>query len=358
MSALDRFREKMEANGLDAFLVTESHNRRYLTGFTGSAGVLLITPTKQFLATDSRYYERVKAEAPAWTLVEAGYYTIEALNELLPELGLRGKKIGFEADNVTVSQLGSWRETLENVELVETTDFIIELRAAKTGAELRAIRTAVALADQAMSHIYTWIQPGMTEKEVAWELEVFVRTRGASALAFSPIVAAGANGSFPHATASDYQIRFGDPVVIDMGCVIDGYCSDLTRTFSVGEPNQEDYRAVWQIVFEANAAATAGIKAGIASDKADALARAVIEAAGYADYFGHSLGHGVGLSVHEYPRLSYITDTPVGEEGVVTIEPGIYIPGAFGVRIEDMAVVTTDGVEVLTGVPKIDVLER
>ena len=358
MSPLARFREKMEAEGLDAFLIMQGDNRRYLTGFSGSNGILLITPTEQYLLTDSRYYERVKQEAPDWTLVEAGSKTIDGLKELVPQSGLKGAKIGFEADYVTVSQLNRLKAMLPDIELIGLDGFVITLRAVKTAAELAAIRKAIALTDQAMAHIYTWIQPSMTEKEVAWELEAFMRTRGASKLAFETIVAAAAHGASPHASVSDYQIQLGDVVVIDVGCVIDGYCADLTRTFSIGEPLDADYLKVWELVHQANRVAIAGIKAGISGIEADALARNIIKAAGYGDNFGHSLGHGIGLAIHEYPRASYLTEDPLEAGSVVTIEPGVYLPKRFGVRLEDVVVVHPDGVEVLTGVPKIPVLER
>ena len=358
MSALDRFREKMDVQELDAFLVTQSENWRYLSGFRGTAAVLLITPDQQFLVTDSRYYERVKKEAPDWTLVKAGYKTNEALSQLLTDNQLSEAKIGYEADFVTVLQKQRWQEAMPSVNFVDTTEFVVRLRAIKTEAELATMRKAVAITDQAMAHIYTWIQPGMTEKEVAWEIELFMRTHGGDALAFDTIVAAGANGAIPHASPSDYVIQLGDVVVIDVGCKVDGYCADLTRTFSVGEPVDNRYHSVWEIVKQANVAATAGIKAGLTGKAADALAREVIKAAGYGDYFGHSLGHGVGLAIHEYPRLSNAYDEPLEAGSMITIEPGIYLPGAFGIRLEDLAVVTKEGVEVLTDIPKVAILER
>jgi Xaa-Pro aminopeptidase len=358
MSALDRFREKMHAQKLDAFLVTQSDNWRYLSGFGGTAAVLLITPDHQFLVTDSRYYERVRQEAPDWTLSKAGYKTNEMLAQLLTENKLDQAKIGYEADYVTVSQKQRWQEAMPTVNFVDTTEFVVRLRAIKTEAELVAIRKAVAITDQAMAHIYTWIQPGMTEKAVAWEIELFMRTHGGDALAFDTIVAAGATGAIPHASPSDYVIQLGDVVVIDVGCKVDGYCADLTRTFSVGEPLDKRYQAVWEIVKQANSVATAGIKAGLTGKEADTLAREVIKEAGYGDYFGHSLGHGVGLAIHEYPRLSTTYDEPLETGSIITIEPGIYLPGAFGIRLEDLAVVTNDGLEVLTDIPKVAVLER
>ena len=358
MSKLERFREKLDAAEFDAFLVTNNHNRRYLSGFTGSSGALLITPTQQFVITDSRYYERVKQEAPDWTLVEAGSKTNEAINTLIPDINLTGAKIGFEADSVTVAQLRTMNEKIESVDFIETSNFVMSLRAVKTAQELDAIKQAIALADQAMVYIYDWIQPGMTEKEIAWELEVFMRSRGASALSFETIVAAAANGASPHASVSDYKIQLGDPVVIDMGCVIDGYCSDITRSFSVGTPNQPDFLKVWDIVDQANSAAIQDIKVGMPSNQADALARDVIKAAGYGNNFGHSLGHGVGLAIHEDPKASYLSEKPLPDGAVVTIEPGIYLPGKFGVRLEDMIVLTTDGVEVMTAAPKVKILDR
>ncbi|RME51547.1 MAG: aminopeptidase P family protein [Caldilineae bacterium] len=355
---LQKLREKIEAAGLDALLVTQAENRRYLSGFTGSAGVLLITPTRQLLLTDSRYYEQVRREAPDWELVEAGYQTFRRLAELLPELELGGAKIGFEADDVTVARFRAMQEALDGVNLVETDGLVAGLRAVKSADELDAIRKAVALADETMAHLYEWIQPGMTEKEVAWELEVYMRTRGASALSFEAIVAAGPNSALPHATPSDAVIQPGDVVLVDMGCVVGGYCSDLTRTFSLGEPRAPQFEAVWGLVEQACAAAEAGIRAGMSGKAADALARDVIAAAGHGDHFGHSLGHGVGLAIHEMPRLSYAAEDPLPEGAVVTIEPGVYLPGEFGVRLEDMAVVTAGGMEVLTRVPKVKSVPR
>ncbi|MEM7035173.1 MAG: Xaa-Pro peptidase family protein, partial [Chloroflexota bacterium] len=281
MSVLDRMRAKMAEQGLDAFLVTQNENRRYLSGFMGSAGALLITPTEQYLATDTRYYERVKQEAKDWTLIEASYKTFEALGGVVEKIGLSGAKVGIEADHLTVAQYKDVQKKIENLTFVETQEFVLDLRAIKTESELAAIRTAIALTDSAMLHAYEWIKPGMTEREINWELEVYMRTRGATSLSFEMIVAAGPNGASPHAVSSDYAVQDGDAIVIDMGCVNDGYVSDLTRSFCLGQPKDEDYLKVWEVVRQANENAIANIRPGMTSKDADALARDVITAAGY-----------------------------------------------------------------------------
>ncbi len=346
---LKPFREKMTAAGYDAFIITQPENRRYLSGFTGSAGALFITTDRQFLLTDSRYYEQVGRESPDWTLVKASYRTAESLATLLESLGMTAATIAFEADHFTVAQFETWQSALpDTVTLEATTGFTAELRAIKTPAELDAIKRAQAVADAAMAHLFDWIQPGVTERDVAWEMEVYMRTHGATALSFDTIVATRANSALPHVTPGDAVIGAGDVVLVDMGCVVDGYCSDMTRTFSLGEPKNPRYREVWQIVKKAMDTAQNGIRAGISSRAADALARDVIAAAGYGDNFGHSLGHGVGLAVHEMPPVSYARDTELRAGMVITIEPGIYLPGEFGVRLENMALVTDNGVEILT----------
>ena len=356
--ALEKLRQKLQAENLDALLVTQAENRRYLSGFSGSSGALLVTPKRQAVLTDSRYYQQVRQESPAWELVEAGNNWPGYLGEHLAEFDLRGATIGFEADVVSVADFNRWRKALAEVTLRETSGLIMSLRIVKDEKELTAIRQAVALADRAMAYIYQWIQPGMTEKEVAWELEVFMRNRGASGLSFETIVAFGPNSALPHATPTDRACQLGDVVLIDMGCVVNAYCSDITRTFSLGEPSDPDFMKIWRLVFNANAVAAAAITAGTSSSAADAYARDIIKAAGYGEQFGHSLGHGVGLAVHEAPKVSYTSEDALPAASVITIEPGVYLPGNFGVRLEDMALVTENGLEILTGVPKIDILFR
>ena len=355
---LQNLRQKLQTEKLDALLVTQAENRRYLSGFSGSSGALLIAADRQIILTDSRYYQQVRQETLAWELAEAGYNWPAYLGEHLEEFGLRGAAIGFEADAVSVADFNKWRAALAEATLRETIGLVMSLRVVKGEKELTAIRQAVALADRAMAYIYQRIQPGMTEKEIAWELEVFMRNRGASALSFETIVAFGPNSALPHATPTDRACQLGDVVLIDMGCVVNGYCSDITRTFSLGEPSDPDFMKIWRLVFNANAVAAAAITAGTSSNTADAYARDIIKAAGYGDQFGHSLGHGVGLAVHEAPKVSYTSEDPLPAGAVITIEPGVYLPGDFGVRLEDMALVTEEGLEILTSVPKIDILYR
>ena len=353
---LNAARASLAEHKLEALAVTTQHNRTYISGFTGSAGLALITAHDARLLTDSRYYEQVAREAPHFKLEKASYQTWETLGKVLADLGI--SKVGFEGDAVSVNGLAAMRAKLPDVEWMATSGLIELQRQAKSEQELAVIRTAVALADCAMEHAYEVASPGMTERDLAWELEKFMREHGAQSMAFELIVAAGENGALPHHRPSDRVIQAGEPIVVDIGCTVDGYNSDLTRTFSIGPARDPDYLTVYNIVLEAIEHATAQLKPGQTGIEADALARDVIKAAGYGDQFGHSLGHGVGLNVHEGPRLSYSPEntTVMAAGQVVTLEPGIYLPNRFGVRIEDMVLVRDDGVEVLTGVKKVPVL--
>jgi len=359
MTRLEKLRQKMSENELDGILVSQPHNRRYLSGFTGSSGILIITQEKQALATDSRYYEQVRQQCPNWELIEVGYDFVGNLLEILRQMGLGGHRVGFEAAYLNVATLLKWERALEGrVVLVHTESFVEQLRMQKDKSEMASIKKAVALADEALIHITNWMQPGMTEKEVAWELETYMRTRQASGLAFDPTVASGPNGARPHAGATERVLQKGEPITMDFGCVIDGYCSDLTRTVCLGEPADDKYLNVWNTVYQAQQAAVRGAKGGMTGEAVDKLARDVIKEAGFGDYFGHSLGHSLGLDVHERPSYSYAYPDEVPAGVVMTLEPGIYIPGWGGVRIEDIVLVNSDGVEVITTAPKEPVLDR
>ncbi len=350
---VQRLIEALERQGLPGMLISGTENRRYLSGFSGSAGVLIITPQAARLATDFRYYEQVREQAPDFELVEVPQRMEQVLAREIADLGLT--RVGFESAALTYETYESWRKAMPQVELVPTTGLVEGLRAIKDEAELAAITEAVRVADQAMEHIMDTIRPGMTEREVSWELEVHMRTHGAEALAFTTIVAAGPHGAMSHAVVTDRPIQRGDPIVIDMGARVNGYCSDITRSFCVGEAD-ERYLSVWHTVLEAQQAAERGIRAGMTGIQADAIARDLIYGAGYEGQFGHGLGHGVGLAIHEEPRASmaYAGVIPAGM--VLTVEPGIYIPGWGGIRIEDMIVVGEDGSTILTGARKVPVV--
>lgn len=356
---LTRFRELMARRNLDAMLVTQPENRLYLSGFTGSAGVLIVTPEQQAIATDFRYYQQVKTQSPNWELIQVGYDFVGKMLDVLRGLGLGGRSVGFEAGHVSVDQLQSWERALKgHVRLINTVHLVEDMRVSKDEEELKAIRRAVDLADEAIAHIYDWMQPGMTELQVAWELETVMRRNGANRVSFDIIVASGPNGALPHLRPTERVIQAGEPVIIDLGCVVDGYCSDVTRTVCLSNPRDDKYEEAWNLVFRAQERAEAGLKAGIRGVDADRLARDLIVEASYGDYFGHGLGHGVGLAIHEDPRLSFTYSDEIPSGTVVTVEPGIYLPGWGGVRIEDMVVVGEDGVEVLTGAAKVSVLDR
>jgi Xaa-Pro aminopeptidase len=348
-SRLYGLRQLMQRDALTVLLISGADNRRYLSGFTGSAGVLVVTLERQAIATDFRYYTQVEQQCPDWELFRVGYDFDSRLGEVLAALGVAGDPVGFEAAHVTVERLSRWRATTPGATFVETVGLVETLRMVKDADELRAIRRAVDIADQAWEQLLADLHPGRTEREVAWQLEAAMRERGATAVAFELIVASGPNGALPHARPTDRVIRAGEPVVFDFGCVVDGYRSDITRTVCLGQPADHRYLEIWQVVQRAQAAALAGIRAGITGVAADALARDVIVAAGFGDHFGHSLGHGIGLAEHELPRLSRNYPDPLPAGAVVSVEPGVYLPGWGGVRLEDLVVVLPEGVAVLTG---------
>ena len=344
---LRKLREKLAADGLDAMLVTQPQNARYLSGFTGGNGVVLVvTPREAIAVTGFIYREQIQREAPDWELVEVKNKLVSAFPDLIARLGAR--RIGFESTHVTVDRHREWAEALTDCELVPVKDVVEDLRAVKDEEEIGVIEKAVAVADAAFAHIVEFIRPGMMEKEVGWELEAYMRTHGAEKVSFDIIVGSGPNGAMPHATVSERVIRAGEPIVMDLGAVVDGYCSDMTRTIVIGEPD-DTFRAVYDTVLRAQIHAEAKIMPGMTGQEADAIAREIITEAGYGEAFGHSLGHGVGLAVHEKPRVTHMQDGNTLVPGMVfTVEPGVYLPGWGGVRIEDVVVLREDGCQVLT----------
>jgi Xaa-Pro aminopeptidase len=350
---LAALRELFPTHELDALLVSGPENRRYISGFTADDpgwGMLLITAREAMLLTDFRYQIWAQQEARDFEVL---IYKVE-LGETLAGLlnNLKVGRLGFEAAHLTYWQYQRLTKKVADAGLTVTwqpTEGLVEsLRQRKTAAELAVMRRALKLTESVMRQVEGELAPGLTERQVAWEIEKRLREGGAEGLAFPSIVAAGPNSARPHHHPGDYVIQAGEPIIIDMGAKVDGYCADMTRTFILGPPDEE-FRKIYSLVRRAQAKAEAGLKAGMDSLAGDALAREVIAAGGYGEAFGHSLGHGVGLAVHEIPSLSPAEARRVAlpDGCVVTVEPGIYLTGWGGVRLEDMARLTPEGAEVM-----------
>jgi Xaa-Pro aminopeptidase len=336
--------------GIELMFVTSLVNVRYLTGFTGSNGAALIGPDRRVFLTDFRYVEQAASEVdPSFERHIIGTGFFEELAALLPD---GERRLGFEDRHVTVYQHATLREKLPaSVVLLAAGTPVEALRAVKDAAEIERTRAACELADAALREILEQGIAGRTETEVALALEDAMRHRGASAASFDTIIASGPHGALPHATPRDVEIGDAQLVVIDWGAVLDGYCSDCTRTVASGEIG-EQARSVYDLVLEAQLAGLEQVRPGVGGRDADGAARRIIDAAGHAEHFGHSLGHGVGLEVHEKPTLSGRSQDVLEAGNVVSCEPGVYVPGELGVRIEDLCVVTPSGREVLTQIPK------
>jgi Xaa-Pro aminopeptidase len=343
-----RIRKRLATEGVDALLVTAPANIRYLSGFTSRDARLLITARQSLLITDFRYYEQAEREAPDFELYKLTGRLPAAFEDLIHEA--ETSRVAFESEDVPYA-LYEELAAVEDVELVPAKGWVEELRAVKSPEELALIRRAVAISDAALAALPELLQAGMTERQLAWELEVYMRTHGADELAFPIIAAGGPNGAMAHATPSDRVLVPGEPIVLDLGARVEGYCSDLTRTVTIGQPDDR-FREIHNIVLTAQQAAEAGIRAGLLGKEADAIARQVIVEAGYEEAFGHNLGHGVGLEVHERPSAGPRGEDRLEPGMVVTVEPGIYLRGWGGVRIEDLVVVNDTGVEILTGASK------
>ncbi len=330
---------------LDAILISSPQNRRYLSGFTGSAGYLFITRQRQALFTDSRYTEQAGNQSTHFEVIQIKPGQ-DWLMDTLSETGV--KRVGFESDNMTVASYNRLLDAIKDNEelggtsLIATSGITDELRVFKDKDELAQLQKAIDASDRAMEAVCPSIQAGMTEKEVAWRMEVAMREFGADNLSFDTIVASGPNGAMPHHRADDTVIQAGVPIVIDMGAQVNGYCSDITRTVVVGEPD-EMFHKIYNIVLGSQLAAINTVRPGLTGEESDALARDIIADAGYGEDFGHSLGHGIGLAVHENPRIGPTAENVLEPNMVFTIEPGIYLPGWGGVRIEDIVILGEEG---------------
>lgn len=349
MNRIERLKQKLGA-GFGAALVSNGYNRSYLTGMMSSAGTVVITEKSATLIIDFRYIEAAKARAKGVEVVlQSSLY--DQIRDILSRDGVSSVHI---EQQTTLESAALLRKELRDYTLVEDSklsSYIDELRAIKDEGEVAAIEAAQAITDAAFDYICGYIKPGMSEREVAAELEYYMRKKGADGLAFSTICVAGVKSSMPHGEPDENIIKKGDFVTMDYGALKGGYCSDMTRTVAVGSVSDEQ-RKVYDTVLRAHLAATEAAKPGITGRELDAVARGIIDDAGYEGCFGHGLGHSLGLEIHEQPRASAACDTALADGTIMTIEPGIYLEGRFGVRIENMVLIEGDGCRVLTASPR------
>ncbi|MGE7978852.1 M24 family metallopeptidase [Psychrobacillus sp. NPDC093200] len=344
MMKLEKLRLALEERGVDALLITNGYNLRYLTDFTGTAGVAIVSKDDAVFITDFRYTEQAASQVKDFRIVQHTKTLLEEVSNQVTEMGI--KSLGFEKDDVTYSVYELYKQAVSS-DLVPLSGVVEKIRLIKTDEEISIIKAACRIADEAYEHIVTYIKPGMTELQVSNELEFFMRKRGATSSSFDTIVASGTRSALPHGVATDKVIEVGDFVTLDFGALYNGYISDTTRTLAVGEPS-EKLKEIYQVVLDAQLLALEKVKPGMTGKEADAIAREYIASKGYGEAFGHSLGHGIGLEVHEGPGLSFRSDIVLEPGMVITIEPGIYLPNIGGVRIEDDALVTENGLEKLT----------
>ncbi len=348
---LGRVRAVIRARRLHALLVTCPENRRFLSGFTAedagiaeSSGALFITRREAVLVTDGRYGTQAREEARGWAVRIHKKGIPHEVAALASECGVR--RLGYEPRYLTCHALDCIKKRLPNGEFIPTGEVVAGMRSVKDAAELEAINRAIRAAEDVFGQVHSEIRPGMTEKEIAWRIlaGLFAVSEGPS---FPPIVASGPNAALPHAVPTDRAVREGEPIIIDMGARVDGYCSDMTRTVFLGAPDPA-MREIYRLVRTAQRAAEDALRAGITGREADRTAREIITTGGHGDRFIHALGHGVGLAVHESPRLSPRERRVLRPGMVVTVEPGIYLPGVGGVRLEDMVLIQEGGARVLS----------
>jgi len=336
---LQKLRQRLVDEELDGIFISQPENRYYLSGFDGSAGFLLIAAKDTVLATDFRYIEQAKAQASDYEIFQTAGDLSTWFPQLVADLNLR--RLGFEAGHITFTMYHRLTEALDKAQsqsrLVPVDGLVESLRAVKEPEEIELITQAVAITDEALNYIQGEISTGMSEKEVAWEIEKFLRENGSQSIPFDVMVASGPNSALPHAKPSPRTIQSGEPIIIDIGARVEGYSSDLSRTICLGTPSNT-FNKVYDTVLGAQLTAMAIIKEGMTGEEADSIARVIIEETGYGEAFGHGLGHGIGLASHELPRLGPNSTEQLVDGMVFTVEPGIYLTGWGGVRIEDVVI--------------------
>ncbi|MFK7802022.1 MAG: aminopeptidase P family protein [Anaerolineae bacterium] len=357
-SRIELIRSQLNRWNVGGIMITNLTNCRWVSGFTGSAGTVVITADKALLGTDFRYWEQATSQAPAFELVKMGRTAEFAKQEDMVRMA-GVNRMGYEASNLTVSAYSALKKNcaeIENLKLVPLNNPIEPHRHIKSAAELEKIKAAAAITDLAMAMVNDLAKPGMTERALAWELEKTMRENGADGMAFEIIVASGPNSAMAHHHPSDRKLQIGDPIIVDMGAVLDGYHSDMTRSFFLGNEPDDKFKYVYDLVHMAQKNALAHMKPGMPGNEIDALARDVISDAGQAENFGHSLGHGVGLNIHEGPNLSSMYEGEIPAGAVVSVEPGVYLSGWGGVRIEDLVIMTDSGIEFISHCPKTPII--
>ncbi|TDM13155.1 aminopeptidase P family protein [Macrococcus lamae] len=330
----EKVNQLLEQKNLDAIVVLSPHNRRYLSLFTGSSGALVISRDKRFLVTDFRYTVQAAEQAGEFEVVKQSGGLLDSVAEVIKTIS--AETVGFEGDLITYQQFAKLKQTMD---LVDIGGEIEQIRMIKEPFEIDLIQKAADIADETYEHILKFVRAGMTEMEVNNEIEMFMRKNGASGSSFETIVASGHRGALPHGVATNKVINNGEMITLDYGAIYQGYISDITRSFAIGDPGEE-MKKVYDIVLKSQVTALETVKPGMTGAEADAIARNIIKDAGYGDNFGHSLGHGIGLEVHEGPGLSSNSDIKLQKNMCVTLEPGIYVEGLGGVRIEDDVIVT------------------
>lgn len=347
ISRIKKVRELLFNRKIDAVLIYKPENRRYFSGFTGTTGFIIITKNEAKFITDFRYIEQAQNQCKDFEIVEIS--KSKTLINVIEKLDIG--TLGIEEEYFTYGNALDFQSRLKEITLVKLDSALTKIRAVKEEEELKAISQAAEITDKGFKYILNYIKPGVSEKDIALELEFFMRKQGASSASFNFIVASGERSSLPHGVASSKLIEKGDFVTLDFGCIYDGYCSDMTRTVVVGKADDRQ-KKIYDIVLKTQITALETVKPGITGKELDTIARQIIKENGYEEYFGHGLGHGVGLEIHELPHISPIGNEALEPGMVITIEPGIYLPGYGGVRIEDLVVVTDNGYRVLSNTPK------
>ncbi len=354
MSRLAKIRSSIAELPVDGLLVVNPQNMRYLTGFSGGEGAVLVGKSVAAVITDFRYWEQVALEVTEFELVKQGPKLWASVIQAVREAGY--KRLGFESQALSFADYQGLSEGLSDCELVPLAGVVESLRQSKDETEIAILTQAEAITSKAVAKLLQWIKPGMQEREVALELDHLIRLEGAESTSFATIIVSGWRAALPHGAPSEKKIEPGELLTIDCGALYQGYCADMTRTVVVGKASEEQQR-VYQIVLQAQEAALNYLKAGLPGQAVDKVARDLIRDHGYGDNFGHGLGHSVGLNIHENPRLSMTEQQNIPVGAAVTVEPGIYLPNWGGIRIEDLVIVTETGIRNLTHSPKQELLE-